>query len=224
MGRALPMRIKAESLVIEATKCREKRRGRQRCPIAHAAILNAALDLLKTKSLRDVSADGIALRAGVSKATIYKWWPHKNLVALDAFLTQIQREVPIPDTGSVQLDFTKQLRSVVDFYATPLGRLFAQFVAEGQSDPEFLKIFRERFLKSRRDTVRTMWQRGVARGEVSASVDCNLVIDLIYGPLVFRLLTGHGPLNSAEATAIVAAVFAGVGGSTRSTKRSKRTV
>src|ERR1700749_3158779 len=85
----------------------KKHRGRQRCQIAEAAILKATAELLKEQSLRDVTADAIADRAGVSKATIYKWWPNKNRVALDAFLSQLEKEVPIPNTGSVVGDCTE---------------------------------------------------------------------------------------------------------------------
>src|SRR5271170_689937 len=171
-----------------------KSRGRQRSLEAEASILQAALDLLERKPLREVTADAIARRAGVSKATIYKWWPNKSLVALDAYLTGMAEQVIMPDTGSAELDFTRQLKSVMAFYTSPLGRLFCQFIAEGQSDPVFLSLFRERFLYARRNAARVMWQRGVDRGEIRKEIDGEIVLDLIYGPMIFRLLAGHGSL------------------------------
>ena len=185
-------------------------RGRRRSAEAEAAILKAALYLLERKPLRKVTADAIARRAGVSKATIYKWWPNKSLVALDAYLAGMTEQVLLPDTGSAELDFTRQLKSVMAFYTSPLGRLFGQFLAEGQSDPEFLALFRERFLYARRNAARVMWQRGVDRGEIRTEVDSEIVLDLIYGPMIFRLLAGHGSLGESESEALVAAVFAGV--------------
>ena len=128
-----------------------KARGRRRSLEAEAAILKATLYLLERQPLRKVTADAIARRAGVSKATIYKWWPNKSLVALDAYLAGMTEQVPTPDTGSAELDFTRQLKSLMAFYTSPLGRLFGQFIAEGQSDPAFLALFRERFLYARRD-------------------------------------------------------------------------
>ncbi len=110
--------------------------------------------------------DAIAERAGVSKATIYKWWPNKRLVALDAYLAGMTERVLMPDTGSAERDFTEQLQSLTEFYLSPIGRLFNQFIAEGQSDPGFLALFRERFLYARRDAARMMWRRGVDRGEI----------------------------------------------------------
>src|SRR6201996_7576303 len=157
-----------------------KRRGRHRSLEAKAAILKATLQLLERESLRKVTADSIARRAGVSKATIYKWWPNKSMVALDAYLAGMTERVAMPDTGSAEQDFTVQLKSLTAFYTSTLGRLFCQFIAEGQSDPEFLALFRERFLFARRDAARVMWRRGVERGEIRNTVDGEIVLDLIY--------------------------------------------
>lgn len=187
-----------------------KARGRHRSVEAEAAILKATLYLLARQPLRRITTDAIAQRAGVSKATIYKWWPNKSMVALDAYLADMTEQVATPDTGSAETDFTLQLKSVTAFYISPLGRLFGQFLAEGQSDPEFLALFRERFLSARRDAARVMWQRGVERGEICDDIDSDTVLDLIYGPLVFRLLAGHGPLNEHEAEKVVTAVFRGI--------------
>ena len=187
-----------------------KARGRHRSLQAEAAILKATLYLLERQPLRKVTADAIARRAGVSKTTIYKWWPNKSLVALDAYLAGMTEQVAMPDTGSAELDFTQQLKSVMAFYTSPLGRLFCQFLAEGQSDPGFLALFRERFLFARRDTARVMWRRGVDRGEIREEVDGEIVLDLIYGPMIFRLLAGHGSLSDRESEAVVEAVFGGL--------------
>ena len=195
-----------------------KARGRHRSLQAEAAILKATLYLLERQPLRKVTADGIARRAGVSKATIYKWWPNKSLVALDAYLAGMSEQVPIPDTGSAEQDFTEQLKSVMAFYRSPLGRLFGQFIAEGQSDPGFLALFRERFLFARRDTARVMWRRGVDRGEIREEIDSEIVLDLIYGPMVFRLLAGHGSVSDHDSEALVAAAFGGL----RRSKGSRR--
>jgi AcrR family transcriptional regulator len=187
-----------------------KKRGRHRSLEAKAAILKATLQLLERESLRKVTADAIAKRAGVSKATIYKWWPNKSMVALDAYLAGMTERVAMPDTGSAEDDFTEQLKSLTAFYTSTLGRLFCQFIAEGQSDAGFLASFRERFLYARRDAARVMWRRGVDRGEIRSAVDGEIALDLIYGPTIFRLLAGHGSLNDSESEAMVEAVFGGL--------------
>jgi AcrR family transcriptional regulator len=185
-------------------------RGRHRSLEAEAAILKATLSLLEQNPLRKVTADAIAQKAGVSKATIYKWWPNKSLVALDAFLAGMTERVIMPNTGSAERDFTEQLQSVMAFYSSPMGRLFGQFIAEGQSDPEFLARFRERFLYTRRDAARIMWRRGVDRGEICDDLDSEIVLDLIYGPMVFRLLAGHGSLSDEQSALMVKTIFRGL--------------
>jgi AcrR family transcriptional regulator len=188
----------------------ERPKGRQRSAQAESAIIKATLYLLERKPLRSVTADAIAQRAGVSKATIYKWWPNKNLLALDAYLTLMNESVIMPNTGSAEIDFTLQLQSVCSFYASSLGRLFCQFIAEGQSDPAFLANFRDRFLYVRRDAARVMWRRGVERGDIRIEVDSEVVLDLVYGPILFRLMAGHGAVNESEGAAMVKALFQGL--------------
>src|SRR3984957_17806406 len=186
-----------------AAKREPKPRGRHRSLEAEAAILKATLHLLERKPLRKVTMDAIAERAGVSKATIYKWWPNKRLVALDAYLAGMTERVSVPDTGSAERDFTEQLGSLTEFYLSPSGRLFNQFIAKGQSDSGFLALFRERFLYTRRDAARVMWRRGVDRGEIREEIDSEIVLDLIYGPMIFRLLAGHGSLNDHESGGMI---------------------
>jgi hypothetical protein len=131
-------------------------------------------------------------------------------VALDAYLAGMTERVVMPNTGSAERDFTEQLRSLTEFYLSPGGRLFNQFIAEGQSDPGFLALFRERFLFARREAARVMWRRGVDRGEIRKEIDGEIVLDLIYGPTIFRLLAGHGALSGTESAAMVEAVFGGL--------------
>jgi hypothetical protein len=132
------------------------------------------------------------------------------MVALDAYLGGMTARVTIPDTGCARRDFTEQLKSVMTFYKSPLGRLFCQFIAEGQSDPAFLALFRDRFLFARRDSARVMWRRGVDRGEIRKELDGEVVLDLVYGPMIFRLLAGHGSINDDESEAMIEAIFNGI--------------
>jgi AcrR family transcriptional regulator len=185
------------------------RRGRQRCHVAEAAILKATSELMKEQCLREVTADAIADRAGVSKATIYKWWPNKNRVALDAFLAQLTEQVPIPDTGSVVRDFAEHMVEAARFYSGRYGRMLAQFLAEGQSDAAFLTLFKERFQQPRRNAVRVIWERAVARGEVRNDIDVDLVFDLLFGAVVYRLLCDH-ILDDSIANTIVETAFHGL--------------
>jgi AcrR family transcriptional regulator len=193
-----------------AIKGDSKKRGRQRSEESEEAILKATLCLLKEMPLREITIEEIARRAGVGKATIYKWWPSKAYVALDAFLRKTNRMVPTPDTGSAEKDFKEQLASLVAFYTSPPGRIFGQFMAEGQSDREFACLFRERFLKPRREVVGVIFDRGVMRGEIKQNLDRELVLDMIYGPAILRLMVGHFPLDRVFTDALISALFQGL--------------
>lgn len=186
------------------------RRGRPRSETAHAAVLDVTAELLVSVGFDDVSMDTIAARAGVSKATIYKWWPTKLSVALEAFGARMARAITIPDTGNARTDFTQELDAVMTYYQSPEGRTFATLLAQSQNSPDARDTFRAQFLDERRSVVREIWQRGVERGELRADIDPDTAMDLIYGPAIFRLLTGHAPLNTASAVAITTAALEGL--------------
>lgn len=186
------------------------RRGRPRSETAHAAILDATAKLLMNEPLDDITMDAIATRAGVSKATIYKWWPTKLAVALEAFGARMAQTVTIPDTGNARTDFTQELAAIMTYYQSPEGRAFATLLAQSQSSPGARDNFRAQFLDERRSVVQKIWQRGVERGELRADIDPDTAMDLIYGPAIFRLLTGHAPLDADSASAITTAAFEGL--------------
>jgi AcrR family transcriptional regulator len=193
-------------LVVTASKTR----GRQRSEESEDAILCATLQLLKTKPLRDITIEEIARKAGVGKATIYKWWPSKAYVALDAFLRKMNRMVPNPDTGSAEADLKEQIHYLATFYTSSTGRIFGQFLAEAQSDREFARLLRERFMKPRREIAGVIFDRAVKRGEVDASLDRDLVLDLIYGPVLYRLLIVQSPFGRKRVDALVSTLFQGL--------------
>ncbi|MDT5064056.1 MAG: hypothetical protein QOK02_211 [Mycobacterium sp.] len=94
-------------------------RGRPRSEEHRDAVLTAAMELMQEDDLRKASVDRISERSGVSKATIYKWWPNRTAVAIDAFLHQMMADAPVPDTGSAAEDFRLTLRGMMAFYTSP---------------------------------------------------------------------------------------------------------
>lgn len=197
-----------------------KSRGRQRSSESEEAILAATLQLLKEKPLRDITIEAIARRAGVGKMTIYKWWPSKAYVAFDAFGNTISKVIRIPDTGDVEKDLTELLRLSMKFYSSSTGRIFGQFLAESQSDPEFAALFRERLLQPRREMIGEFLDRAMKRGVIDHTLDREVVLDLVFGPMIFRLMAGHGPLNKAEAKAMISILIRGMGCRVPRTKRA----
>jgi AcrR family transcriptional regulator len=186
------------------------RQGRPRSEQTRAAVLRATSELLAEVGLRAMTTEEIAGRSGASKATIYKWWPNKYAVAVEAFLSEMMAQSPVPDTGSAQEDFRSVLRGIVGFYSGPTGRVFAQLVAEGQSDPTVQTELREHLVVRRRELLRVIWERGVARGELRADVDLEVALDLLFGAPLYRLMMGHAPLDEAVADAIFDAAIRGL--------------
>lgn len=176
----------------------------------HETVLKATEELLRAGGLPAATVDAISARSGVSKATIYKHWPSRTAVAAKAFGRMMADALPLPDTGTAIGDFTAQLRQVSAFYASENGRVFAQLVAAGVDDPQGAAYFREYFLDCRRRAVAQLWQRAVDRGETRPGIDADTATDLLFGPLIFRLLTRHQSLTDAEADKIAAAAFHGL--------------
>lgn len=186
------------------------RPGRPRSEQSRAAVLRATTELMREVGLRAMTTEEIARRSGASKATIYKWWPNKYAVAVEAFLSEMFTESADPDTGSAYEDFRLALRGLIRFYASPSGRVFAQLVGEAQFDPLVAVELRDRLVGSRRKLVRAIWDRGVARGELRPEADPEAAIDLVFGPAMYRLVAGHAPLDDAAADAIVDAAMRGL--------------
>jgi AcrR family transcriptional regulator len=188
----------------------QPRRGRPRSEQSRVAVLRATSELMREVGLRAMTTEEIAARSGASKATIYKWWPNKYAVAVEAFLSEMLAESPDPDTGSARDDLQIALRGLLRFYASTSGRVFAQLVGEAQFDPVIAQELRDRLVGSRRQLVRAIFDRGVARGELRAEVDPEAAIDLVFGPAMYRLVAGHAPLDDAAADAIVDVAMRGL--------------
>jgi len=185
--------------------------GRPRSTAVEAAILQASFELMLETSVRDMTMDAISHRAGVSKATLYKWWPSKLHLGLDALLSKGQSSAPVPDTGSAIEDFRQNLKGILKFYTHPkTGPMLMQLWGECLNSQEMLRVYRERFFNPRRAGLYVIYERGVARGDIDPAFDVELVLDLVYGPIIMRLLTGHGAVNESEADLIVQTAFVGI--------------
>jgi AcrR family transcriptional regulator len=188
-------------------------RGRPRSEKAQKAILAAAIDLLLEHGLHAMSMDAVAERAGVSKATIYRWWPSKELLALDALATEWQVTAPdaTRDTGSLRGDLLARLRPCLrQLRDKPYGRVVAGLVATAQADAEFADLYLERFVRPRRDAMRPVLLRAIDRGEIPVNIDLEVALDLIYGPIYHRMLHSHAPLDERFARNLVDTIIAGI--------------
>jgi AcrR family transcriptional regulator len=158
-----------------------------------------------------MSIEEVAARAGVGKTTIYRRWPSKGLLALDAFVTSFREEQPLPDTGTLRGDLVSALREWVRAVTqTPMGPMLTSLIAAAQYDPELRGAWRERVLEPLRRQHRIMLDRAVGRGEIPASVDREVVLDLFFGAAEHRLLLGHLPMTDAFIGEVVEVILAGI--------------
>jgi AcrR family transcriptional regulator len=184
--------------------------SRPRSARAHDAVLSATRELLREGGLPAATVDAIADRSGVSKATIYKHWPSRTAIAAEAFGERMAEATPTPDTGSARGDIIAQVKQVSRFYASADGKVFAQLLAAGVTDPHGAEYFRDFFLTGRRESTRVLWQRAVDRGEARPGIDVDTAADLLFGGLIYRLLNGNTPLTAKRAEAIAEAAIGGL--------------
>jgi AcrR family transcriptional regulator len=186
-------------------------RGRPRSERARQAILTAAGELMLEGGINAASMEAIAERAGVGKATIYKWWPSRGAVALDGFLAQVQDSITVPEGLTTADALRFQINAlVVLFRDTPSGPLMRALVAQAERDPEIARAVRERWLAPRRAVAAEIIRAGIDRGEVRADVDVAVLSDTLYAPVYHRLVYGHDPLDDDLADRIVDQVMRGV--------------
>jgi AcrR family transcriptional regulator len=182
----------------------DRPRGRPRSATARQAILDAALTELRERGYAALTIEGIANRAGVGKQTIYRWWPSKADVVLDAMLDITSTRIIVPDKGSLSDDLIAFLRAT--FRQRGQRPVLIGLMAQAILDPAFATQFRDRFLFSRRAALRSIMQRAVERGEVAAELDLELLIDVVYGVLWYRLLLDHAPITEAAGQQLAALV------------------
>lgn len=164
------------------------------------AILNATIKLLDERqpgsmSVQALSIERIAREAGVSKTTIYRWWPNKAAVVIDTFLENHILATPVRDDMPAIDALREHLAALAAVYSGHEGRLMAQLVAEGQYDPATLVQFKKLFWRPRRDEVNRLIERAVAEGSIRADIAPDDIAERIYAPVYFRLLFQEGSLD-----------------------------
>jgi AcrR family transcriptional regulator len=181
--------------------------GRARSNASRTAILEATLKLLETTPVQQVSIESIAREAGVGKATIYRWWSSKAAVVIEAFLHTHLSHTPMPKVASPREALMRHVHLLIEEYSGWSGRIVSQIMAQGQSDPDVLREFRERFWYGRRAVVREVLEEARRLGEIRSDLDSESQMDLLYAPIYFRLLMRHLPLDKKFADEHCAAIM-----------------
>lgn len=162
--------------------------GRPRNPEVDRAILRAALDLLAEESYDALSMEAVAARAGCGKAAIYRRWPSKSALVVDAVAACKEKAIQLPDTGSTREDLRLHVQNMVRHLRTSdTGRIMPALLAELARNPEFAASFRQGLVQPRRALVLEMLRRGVARGELRPDVDLDIVADAMAAVFHYRM-------------------------------------
>lgn len=189
-----------------------RRSGRPRSQKARAAILAAAAGLIAERGLRGISMDAVAEQAGVSKATIYRWWPSKGSLALEIFLDEVVKsQRPLPDRGSLRADLLAHVSAVVRSYGKAgTGRVIADLIAELPSDRQLATSLRDKVIEPVRAGNRLIFERAVDRREMSRDTDTDVAMDMLYGAIWVRLLVRRDTLDQRFARKLVEVALTGL--------------
>ncbi len=205
--RLLPTRARRAGIARTVATNTPGGRGRPRSEEAEKAILDAALALVAEAGMSGFTVEGVAARAGVGKATIYRRWASRLPLVVDAITTL--PELRVPATGTLRGDLRQILGDLVTILrSSPLGRVLPHLVAERGSDPELDEAV-SRYLVARwAPLVEVAW-RGIERGELPRGFDPEALADLIAGPIVNRLLFSRRPVDRSFIDLVIATVFSG---------------
>ncbi|SDI88082.1 transcriptional regulator, TetR family [Frankineae bacterium MT45] len=186
-------------------------RGRPRSERARTAIVQAAGELMYSGGMKAATVEAIAARAGVSKATIYKWWPNRNAVALEGFFARVRDAVPIPETTELRAALSYHVDALIQvFRDTEGGPLMRALIGQAVADPDLDQALRERWIAPRRLVVAGILADAIERGELSLDTDPQLAADQLFAPVYHRLIFGHQPLDPGMADRLVSQLLDGI--------------
>ncbi len=180
-----------------------KPRGRPRSEGTRRAILRAARELLEEGGPGAVTMEAVAERARVGKPTVYRSWPDRHAVAMAALMEETDASGWRPRRSSALKELGAELVRIVERFSTGTGRHITTMLAAADQDSELSKAFRNHFVLTRRAEGRALLERARDEGDLRPDADLEVALDLLYGPLFFRLLMGHAPLDAAFARKLV---------------------
>jgi AcrR family transcriptional regulator len=169
--------------------------GRPRSEQLHQAMLKAALDLVLEIGFRGVSIEGIAAKTGVGKTTLYRRWPNKAAVVMEAFMGLLGPASRFPENERSTERLRLQMHITAKAFRGRVGALVKALMAEAQFDTELAKSFKENWTLPRRKLVYEVLEEAIRQGEVRADIDIEAGIDAFYAPIYYRLHMGTGPIS-----------------------------
>jgi len=184
--------------------------GRPRSEETHRAILQAALAEVERTGFRALTVDAIAARAKAGKTTVYRRWPNKAAVVMDALFGLVGPGSEFPPAMTALKRMRKHLRWLGEFFRGRYGRMIRELLGEAQFDAELAEILRKRWIGPQRETARRILQQAVGEKGLRREVNLETALDLFYGPLYYRLQTGVGELGGDFAEEVFGRVVKGL--------------
>ena len=185
-------------------------RGRPRNPTLDERILDQVLVLLASHGYAGLTLDELAARSGVAKTTILRRWPSKAAVAAAGVERLALQTVDVPDSGSLRGDLRALLHGAVDSFVRGRGQFVPRLLRETGHHPEIADLLYT-VIHTRRQAYRRVLALAVARGELAPTVDQELMIDLLIGPIWTRLLITHDPITGEYVDSVVETVLVAFG-------------
>jgi AcrR family transcriptional regulator len=170
------------------------------------AILSTTADLLGKVGYTKLTVEAIAARAGVGKQTIYRWWPDKGALILEAYLALVgaEEDLTLPDSGDLEADLRLVLGSLVDSLADPVfERRYRALLTAIQDDPKLAAALLDRLLKPWLEATRQRLRAAQRAGQI-CDVDLDVAAEMLYGPVYYRWLLRTGPISREYVDAVVA--------------------
>jgi AcrR family transcriptional regulator len=188
----------------------ERQTGRPREARTDRAILEATLELIAEVGVYDFRTEDVAARAGVGKGAIYRRYRSKDDLVTAAVAALVSEEIAVPDTGSTRADLVVLMQEAVELYSGSLaGRLMPNLVGAMARKPELARAVRDGFLVGRRAALADVLRRAVERGDLRSDLDLELALDVIGGPLFYRLLVTGGPIDEQLAQGVADLILRG---------------
>lgn len=180
-----PVEMKEEKVV----KAAAKSAGRPRSETSRQSILDSTWKLLLHTSVKDVSIEGIAKKANVGKTTIYRWWPNKISLVLDAVNGQMMFPPAAISGHSAKELMLAQLERFGKTLKGRTGRIITEVFAESQGSQDLLEIYYKNFMLQHEEILANIIEQGKQSGEFAINADTALVVDMIYGSVFYRLMS-----------------------------------
>jgi AcrR family transcriptional regulator len=186
-------------------------RGRRPAEEVRADVLEAVGALILGEGLADLTFERVAREAGVSKTTLYKWWPSKGALALDGYFHAVEETLAFDDTGDIRADLLSQLLAFTRLMTqTPAGRALLELIGESQTDAELAVAYRQLYSSQRRRLAGDRLLKARRQGQIRSDVDVQIVVDQLWGAVYHRLLIPDEPVTEDFARGLVANLLDGI--------------